>query len=273
MRRHWQAISSNITRDKFNDLFGSVDRVSGQEIDEGALPPEVRRLFVSSKEGSEKSLVYVFSGIDRSTTQNIARFGSMVSDIPLSGGSEVSASGEWMITYDIMNIMNEEVPITIAIVMVAMLVFLIIDLRRMGDALVIFSCLVVNMLLFCAFMIITGTTINILNVAMIPIVVGTGIDSLIHFYYRFREGSSSDLRRAWKEMFSPILIANMTTIVGFGGFVLSGNAALRSIGMLAITGVLATIVVSLFFFPVLMKGISLLRLRRESGVVLAEDAP
>lgn len=257
---NWQQISSKMVRNKYGDRFKPIRELVVEE----ELPHEIRRLFASPREGSDRSLIYIVSGVDRSNVKNIELFGGAIRDISLSDGTTVSASGGWMIFYDIMRILNSLAPRIVAITLIAMFLILALDLRRIGGSLIISFSLLVSFLLFFSLMELAGIRLNILNVAMVPIIIGIGIDSFIHFYYCYTRESQGDVCSTWRKMFFPVLVANMTTLLGFGGFVLSANAGLRSIGWLAIVGVTSIVITSLFFFPALLQ---LLSFRRFAGSV------
>ncbi len=94
-----------------------------------------------------------------------------------------------------------------------------------------------------------GLPLNQMNVFVTTMIVGIGSDYGIHVYHRYREGA--DVTRL-AETARAVLLAALTTVVGFGSLILTHYPGLQSIGWMTALGVLlscfaATIVLPLLF--------------------------
>jgi predicted RND superfamily exporter protein len=97
-----------------------------------------------------------------------------------------------------------------------------------------------------------GLGLNFLNVIVLPMIFGLGVDDGIHFVARLRQSESNDPHAALRSAGVPILITSLTTMVGFGSLVLAENPGLRSIAYVAVIGIAACLVCSVVLLPALV---------------------
>ncbi len=89
-----------------------------------------------------------------------------------------------------------------------------------------------------------------MNIFVITMVIGIGVDYGVHLLHRWYEcGGESAAMAATARA---IAVAALTTMVGFGSIVLSHFPGLRSVGAAAILGALCTAVASITVLPVLL---------------------
>jgi predicted exporter len=90
-----------------------------------------------------------------------------------------------------------------------------------------------------------GMPFNVLNVVLLPMLVGLGVDYGIHLVFDARE--SGDVVRSTRAVMLPMLVSAVTTIAGFGSLMGVSNPGVESMGELSAAGIgfalIATIVV------------------------------
>ena len=94
-----------------------------------------------------------------------------------------------------------------------------------------------------------GLPLNQMNVFVTTMIVGIGSDYGIHVYHRHREGA--DLTQL-AETGRSVLLAALTTVVGFGSLVLTHYPGLQSIGWMTALGVLLSCFAALIVLPLLL---------------------
>jgi len=94
--------------------------------------------------------------------------------------------------------------------------------------------------------------LNFMNIIVLPMVFGLGVDDGIHFVHRLREDGARNPAVALTGAGRPIIVTSLTTMVGFGSLVLADNPGLRSIGHLALIGVGACLVCSVVTLPAVL---------------------
>jgi predicted RND superfamily exporter protein len=132
------------------------------------------------------------------------------------------------------------------------LVFLLMwaDFGSPGRSALALLPLVLGMVWMLGVMSFLGLRINFMNIFVITMVIGIGVDYSVHFLHRWFETGGNP--EALAGISKAIAVAALTTIVGFGSLVLSHYPGLRSVGFAAILGALATAVISITVLPVVL---------------------
>jgi predicted RND superfamily exporter protein len=94
-----------------------------------------------------------------------------------------------------------------------------------------------------------GWKLNFMNIAILPMLLGIGIDDGIHIVHRFSLPTVRDTRQALRMTGSAVLLTSLTTILAFGTLAFSENQGIASVGLLALTGVTACLLASLTTLP------------------------
>ncbi len=90
--------------------------------------------------------------------------------------------------------------------------------------------------------------LNLLNIFVVTMVIGVGVDYGIHMLHRLREGASME---GLGETARTVALAAMTTIVGFGSLVTTHYPGLKSIGWMTSGGVLFASLTAIMILPLL----------------------
>lgn len=117
--------------------------------------------------------------------------------------------------------------------------------------------LVVGMVWMLGAMALFGIQVNLMNIFVLTMIIGIGVDYGVHLLHRWRE-SGGDVG-ALSETAKAIAVAAITTMVGFGSLILSHYPGLRSVGAAAILGAISTAFLSITLLPVLLMKLDGLR--------------
>jgi predicted exporter len=131
--------------------------------------------------------------------------------------------------------------------MVAMLTLVFRDFRDVATALL---AMALSALLLLATMRLIGLEWNFLNIAATPLLLGTGLDYLIHILLSLRR-HRGDRRRVWHGTGKAVVFCGASTAIGFGSLAFASIDALASLGLVAVTGILITTVVAVVLVPAL----------------------
>jgi predicted RND superfamily exporter protein len=94
-----------------------------------------------------------------------------------------------------------------------------------------------------------GLKLNFMNIAILPMLLGLGIDYGIHIVHRFRLHGGQDVQEALRFTSTAVCLGALTTMVGFASLALSVNQGIASVGLVALTGMTACLLASLFTLP------------------------
>jgi predicted RND superfamily exporter protein len=141
-------------------------------------------------------------------------------------------------------------------------ILLWIDYRRIWAALLSLVPLIMGIIWMLGSMALLDIPMNFMNIFVTTMIIGIGVDYGIHMIHRYREcaGSSPEvLNDGMVETGKAIMLAALSTIVGFGSLSRSSYPGLSSMGLVAILGAVATCLVAITVLP------AYLSLRKRTG--------
>lgn len=94
-----------------------------------------------------------------------------------------------------------------------------------------------------------GVRLSLLNLMGIPILLGIGIDVIIHLLHRLAEEGPGGLRRALSTTGVAATISTLTSVASFFSLTLAGNRGIQSMGVLVVFGLTAVFIVSAILLP------------------------
>jgi len=94
--------------------------------------------------------------------------------------------------------------------------------------------------------------INVMNVAVTPMLLGIGIDDAVHMLNAYLHEGKRDLRRVFALTGKAVALTTLTTCVAFGSLAFADHPGLASMGTLAIWGVSLAFLSTVSFLPVLI---------------------
>ncbi|MGE3260659.1 MAG: RND family transporter [Bacteriovoracia bacterium] len=206
------------------------------------LPPQLNDAF-----GKSGFIVLAYAAKDLDQAANLRGFASLLAEARAKFpgariGSDVRIFAEILdhITHD---------GVIILLVFLAGAFFVMgLDFRNLLDALDLELQLITGIFLLVAFMGLVGVRFSILNIAMVPAVLGAGIDMGVHVRHREREGFGA-LPSA-RFVAQAVQLSALTTIIGFGSLFFAEAGMLKGIAWISVLGQLAMYIVCMVIWPV-----------------------
>lgn len=217
------------------------------------LPTTLKRTFLG-REGTKGYLILIYDKVSLSNADNARAYLHEIGKITANGKDFYAAEGS-LIGVQAMDLMIEKSELAVFIMLLGVFLLLIIIMRSFKKALKVFLPLVVALLITLGIMYLLGLKFNIFNLVVFPILIGLGVDASLHLFQRFEEDGSN--KKALENMVqyggNPLVVATLTTMIGFGSMMSSSHGGLSSIGELACIGMLVLLLVNLTFLPALLK--------------------
>jgi len=113
--------------------------------------------------------------------------------------------------------------------------------------------LVLGLMVLSGVMVLCHLDFNFLNIIVLPMIIGIGMDDGIHLVNTFRRERVNDMFTATAQTGRAIVLTSLTTLIGFGSFALSHYPGLKSIGYVACIGIIACLFASITVLPALWK--------------------
>jgi len=160
-------------------------------------------------------------------------------------------TGDKPVLAEILWLVTSEAPLIVVLTFLGIFMLVVIDRRDVNQAAWVLIPLVASLLLTFGAIIALGWKLNFFNIVVLPTLLGLGVDHGIHFYRRWRE-LDQDTAATQIELFEPISVATLTTIMGYAGMAFAHHPGLRSIGNLAVVGLTCTWLTAAVLLPGLL---------------------
>jgi predicted exporter/lauroyl/myristoyl acyltransferase len=136
----------------------------------------------------------------------------------------------------------------VAAMLTVVIVCLWLAFRRWPEVLLSFATLGFSLLVLLTVMGIAGWSWNLMNLMVVPILLGAGVDYTIHMQLALRR-HAGDIAAVRSVTGRAIFLCAATTVVGFGSNSLSSNAGLASLGLVCAVGIAAVYLSSVYLLP------------------------
>lgn len=235
--------------DKFKEALAETTLIEEEEI-----PPRVKELFWGQKGESDTQIAYInpLPDLELDDGRNAIKFAEEVQEIETPAGAFYPSS-DAIVFADVLRTMISDGKRVVVIAFAVVFIIVFLDFRKFSVAALIVSPILLGVFVMFGFMYILKLKLNFYNMVVLPIVVGTSIDNAVHLYHRYKEMGKGSLISALRSTGGAALMSSMTNICGFLGLVFASHNGLRSIGSLAVTGMVACLITTLVYFPALLQ--------------------
>jgi uncharacterized protein len=206
------------------------------------LDPDVRELYVAP---DGRWRLEVAPALDMSDDGSLEQFGTTVrAASPNATGAPVEIAGAARVVASAMLFA------TAAACGLVILVLLVV-FRRLLDVALVLAPLLLAGLLLLGYTVIAGSPFNFANVIVLPLLIGLGADSSIHYVMRAREEAGN---HEITETSTPraVLLSALTTIASFGTLWLSSHRGVSSMGEHLTVAIVITLICTLLVLPQLI---------------------
>ena len=215
------------------------------------LPPTLRRSFLGS-EAEPGYLIYVDNAVNMDDARLAKQFYDDVAKFSIDGQDYYSAS-ESFILVEMLALMKADAIKAIALVILTTTLMIFLFIRRLKGTLVVLIPPLIGIFVTLGIMGAFGPSLSIMNMVILPSLVGISVDNAIHIFHRFeREGARADITKIMQNTGRAAILTTLTTLIGFGGMITASMGGLRAMALLAIIGFLSCLLMTWVLLPVLL---------------------
>ncbi len=172
------------------------------------------------------------------------------------GVKSVEFTSAAIVNSEIQSLVKKDLAVVILIVIVAVVLILVVYFGWFHRTLFAILPVTCGCLWMLGTIHILGIQLNFLNVVVIPMIIGVGVDNGIHLIHRYYERGDhptrTDLQKAVEKTGRALVMTSLTTIMGFGSLALAEFRGIREIGLVSIFGIAYTLIASTFLLPALL---------------------
>ena len=215
--------------------------------------PEFLRRQFTSKTGDVGHFVMIYPSVGLSDGRASMAFSDDVGTIVTAEGRTYHAGSTSLVAADMLRLMQKESPWMILATFLIVCLLMYLNFRSLKWAILALIPLIVGILWMLFLVELVGMKINFYNLIVFPAVLGIGNDAGVHLVHRYREEGKGSIFNIVRSTGEHVVMGSVTTMVGFGGLLLSFHPALQSIGQLAVIGIGATLLAAILFLPAMLQ--------------------
>ena len=148
----------------------------------------------------------------------------------------VEAAGEFLATATLYELIKDDGPRISIIALLLVFVASLFQMRRLGRTLFAVLCLAIGMIWAGTGMALMGLKLSLINFAGIPILMGIGIDVIIHLLHRIGEEGPGRVAFSLRTTGWAALLSVCTTMFSFGALLIAHNRGIHSLGEMVVSG-------------------------------------
>jgi len=214
------------------------------------LPVALRRTYLGS-EREPGYLMYVYNSVSMNDSFTARQFYDDAAAVSVNDKTFYSAS-EGFIFVEMIALMKSDAIKAITLVTLTTAVLIFLFLRSFKGTVITLLPPLMGVLLTVAIMGFYGPNLSIMNMVILPSLIGIAVDNSVHIYHRYEEEPDSSIAQIMNTTGRAAVLTTLTTLIGFGGMITASMGGLRSMGLLAIIGFLSCLLMTWVVLPHLM---------------------
>lgn len=221
------------------------------------LPVSIRQILAPSSDPEAGPLVLLYPRVSLGEADAVLSMDEQVRHLTLPSGAVVRTSGEPMVLADILRLIGKDGPRILVLTLLLVVVFLRLTLGSMRLALLATVPAVLTLFVTAGLLFSLGIHFNLINMIILPVLLGIGVDDGAHFVARLEAGEP--LSVVWSHTGVDVAAAILTDALGFGVLALAAHPGLASLGIVALVGLGVNFVLCVLLLPLVLSVSSLVR--------------
>lgn len=225
-----------------------IEAYRGQELlnpggPQKTLPGENRSLWVSGR-APEVERVFQEAGFDESWSGPVVEFTQMI-----DAWSEGLGAGPWeRLKIELTRASLSDLTRLSAVMGLVVLALCWAAHRSARLVLLNFAALLFACTMLASLLVLSRASMTVISLLCLPLLIGLVIDYSIHLLLAL-EAHEGDFRATFRHLAAPVLLTGLTSLIGCGAPMLSGQPALQNFGLVMDFGVLSAVLAGLLFLP------------------------
>jgi len=229
------------------EFLSSIDSsLESPPVTSESLPREVARAFRSPTQ-DDVFAVTLNPSFGRISAETMKAYREGVEKFRSDYHLNFTAADNTFVSNDLITMVEHEAPRIFSLFLIFLTGVLMLHVRPWRKGLLIAGHLISGLILLAGLLSVFSIELNIINIAMLPVILGTAVDSFLHLGESL-EGAQ-DPGGVLREEVPSILVSNLTSLVGFGGLIFTSSAGIRSAGWVATLGILMVTLICTYVFP------------------------
>jgi predicted RND superfamily exporter protein len=165
----------------------------------------------------------------------------------------IKATGTGIISNDMNDVTMEANMIIMPAIFIIICLILLIMFKSFSYVILPLLSLAISVIWLFGSMVLLGITFNIMMVAIVPLLMGLGVDYSIHLFHEYKselkkgKKSGPAIVAAIRDIGMAMSLATITTVIAFLSFLTATIEPLRTFGILCALGIIYTLITAITF--------------------------
>jgi predicted RND superfamily exporter protein len=245
-------------RDLYDEYFEKLSKAFLE--DKLLLPSSVQdkamerllKIFVIRKGKTFKTVTHIIPNMDlwsRSDTSRLKE--GIIRELEKNGvvRSNYILTGPSLLTADLKELIIKNLKSSLWLASLSIIAVLIIYYRSFKLVLFSITPILIGITALIGIMPVLGLELNFINLIVIPMIVGIGLDDGIHYTNTYCNSNHFNFSNGMFQTGRAVILTSLTTLVGFGSISLSHYPGLKSMGYVAVIGTSICMATSIIVLP------------------------
>ncbi len=203
--------------------------------------------FLSKKNGSYELVTYVYPNLKNSSGRSIDQLVKSFEDMP-----DVKMIGMKILGRELKRIVERDTAFAAVLALLGVFGFMFYHFRGIKIVGLAVLPLCISVLWLIGTMSLLRIHFNLINICVLPIIIGIGIDDGIHIVHHYLEDAHRNVVETATLTGRAVIITSLTTIVGFGSLLFANYPGIASVGVVSILGVFYALLATVTLLPALL---------------------
>lgn len=217
------------------------------------LPVEARRRF-EALDGKGMFLL-LFPSVSNYDTEDLHRWAAQLDEVVAGAkakGIDLAVLDSNRIAARIFALVRGDGPFILWAAAAVVFLVILASLRSLKRALLVAGPLFLGMTCLAGGMYLFDVQLNFINAVVLPNLLAIAVDNSVHLYHRYEEEGPGSLGRVVRSTGFAAVVATLSNAAGYGALMVANHQGLRSIGQIALLGVVSTFLGTTVFFPAML---------------------
>lgn len=166
---------------------------------------------------------------------------------------QIKITGVDVVASELKRLIEEETVWVTLLAYSAVFVLVFLDFRSLKKTIIALMPHIIGIIWMMGVMEVLGMKLNYMNIAIVPLIVGMGIDNGVHILHRYFEDGGKNIPNTIFHTGRAVVMCTATTMAGFGSLVFSRYGGLSSMGAVANIGMITSLIAAIVVLPALLK--------------------
>ncbi|QSQ26222.1 MMPL family transporter [Pyxidicoccus parkwayensis] len=218
-----------------------------------SLPVEVRRRFEATD--GKGTFLLLFPSVSNYDTEDLKRWAAQIDQVveaTKARGIDMAVLDSNRIAARIFALVRGDGPLILWSAAAVVFLVILVSMRSFKRALLVTGPLFLGMTCLAGGMYLFDVQLNFINAVVLPNLLAIAVDNSVHLFHRYEEEGPGSLGKVVRHTGLAAVVATLSNAAGYGALLIANHQGLRSIGQIALLGVVCTFLGTTVFFPAML---------------------